>query len=308
MKIPISILLASVTFLTGCVIAVPMGDNDPDPPAIEKTYRSEQITLQQLQDGGIALGGVVIRQGTTVHRYPDLPSRQTSFDHADQTKFWSFNCEREFAENVSDVILTPFFRFDEFIEDDLLTSIRAEYAHGGNISPALLESVHAAGSGVRYLIMVRVEYDDISRDIDTAWFIPPDNSGGLGKVSGSSYDPTLVNQTQRPTIRRVVGLTMGMFDLESARCVWEAGIVKEANHGVDPATLDDYSGIRTERIATGQVVIVEEEIPNAPTFNSVMNKCLDAIYSDMFKGMNRRSRRLEADDLADAPADDFGVE
>ena len=305
MKITVSLLLAPVMFLTGCVIAVPMGEDDPGPRAIENTYRSEQITLQQLQDEGIALGGVVIRQGTTVHRYPDLPSRKTRFGHADQTEFWSFNCEREFAENVSDVTLTPFFLFEEFIEGDLMTSIWAEYAYGGNISPALLESVHAAGSGVRYLIMVRVEYDDISRDIDTAWFIPPDNSGGLGKIYGSSYDPTLVNESQRPTIRRVVGLTMGMFDLESARCVWEAGIVKEANHGVDPATLVDYSGIRTERTATGQVVIVEEDrIPDAPAFNSVMDKCLDAIYRDMFKGMNATSRSLEAD----APADDFGVD
>jgi len=279
--------------MAGCAIPFSTGNTDSVPlPPIEKTFNPESVSLQDFQEGGIALGGIVIRQGVTVYRYPDLPAPGKRFEHFDQTEFWSSNSEREFAENVSSISLTPFYRFNDFIEDDLLASIWVKYAQGGCLHPEILNSVHSAGPGVRFLLLFRVEHDDISHDIDTSWSMYQNPGTGLGKVSGGGHDPDQVNKSNHPTIKRVVGLTMSVYDLDSALCVWESGVFDDVSQSIDPQALNDYAGYQAQQIETGQVVVAEEkELPDAPAFNRVMDKCLDTLYTDLIRDVDPSSRR-----------------
>ena len=286
----LAFLVFPLVFLIGCAIPYPFSNKNPVPPTIEKSYSAKQVTLQQLQDEGVALGGIVIGQGATVRRYPDLPDQSVVFEHLDQTEFWSSNLERKFSDNVNDLTATPFFQFDDFIEDDLMTSIWSQYSQGGYIPQDLLESLHASRPGVRFLILVRVDYDDVSHDINTSWIIAQKYFEGLGRFSRAGYDPAQTNQSQRPTIKRVVGMTMGVFDMETALCVWEAGVIREVSTRIDPMTLNDYSGFQAKQLESGQVTIVEgEDFLDAPAFNPVLDKCLDALFSDMFKEMDGRT-------------------
>ena len=287
------LILASLSLMAGCAIPFSTGNTDSVPlPPIEKTFNPESVSLQDFQEGGIALGGIVIRQGVTVYRYPDLPAPGKRFEHFDQTEFWSSNSEREFAENVSSISLTPFYRFNDFIEDDLLASIWVKYAQGGCLHPEILNSVHSAGPGVRFLLLFRVEHDDISHDIDTSWSMYQNPGTGLGKVSGGGHDPDQVNKSNHPTIKRVVGLTMSVYDLDSALCVWESGVFDDVSQSIDPQALNDYAGYQAQQIETGQVVVAEEkELPDAPAFNRVMDKCLDTLYTDLIRDVDPSSRR-----------------
>jgi len=287
------IFLAFLILLDGCAIPFSTGNTDSaPPPPIVKTFNANTVSFQDFQEGGVALGGVVIRQGVAVYRYPDLPTPGKKFDHYDQTEFWSSNCEREFAENVSNLSLTPFFRFNDFIEDDLLASVWAKYAQGGFLQPEILNSVHSAGSEIRFMILFRVEHDDIFHEINTAWSMFQNSQGDLGKVSGGGHDPDQVNKSNHPTIKRVVGVTMSVYDLETALCVWEAGVVDDVTESIDPENLNDFVGYQAKQIETGQVVVVEEEeFPEAPAFNRVMDKCLDTLYTDLKREVDPSFRR-----------------
>lgn len=285
--------LASFCLLAGCAGYVAFSSPDPNKlPPVEKTFDENKVPLKELQEGGMALGGIVIRDGVSVHRYPDLPAPDKKFDHFDQTEFWSPNCEREFAENISDLSLTPFYRANEFIEDDVFASIWTKYSHGGFVPPELLNSVHDAGSGIRFLVFFRVEYDDISKDIDPTLTTFGSSRSGLGKVSGGGHDPDQVIASKDPTIKRIVGLTMSVYDLESTLCVWEASVFEDVSQSIEPETVDDYAGFQAKQIENGQVAIVqEEEIPGAPAFNWAMDKCLDSLYSELRTKVDPNYRR-----------------
>jgi hypothetical protein len=259
---------------------------------VEKTFDENMVPFKELQEGGMALGGVVIREGVSVNRYPDLPAPDQNFGPFDQTEFWSPNCEREFAENLSNLSLTPFFRVNEFIEDDIFASIWAKYSHGGFVPPELLNAAHSTGPGVRFLIFFRVEYDDISKDIDPTLTTFGNSGSGLGKVSGGGHDPDQVMASKDPTIKRIVGLTMSVYDLESTLCVWEASVFEDVSQSIETDTLDDYAGFQAKQTETGQVEMVqEEEIPGTPAFTWAMDKCLDSLYSEMRRKVDPNHRR-----------------
>jgi hypothetical protein len=278
------IILASLSLVSGCAVPFSTGPTEVPRPPIDKNSHANIISFQDFQEKGVALSGIVIRQGVDIHRYPDLPAPGERFDHCDQTEFWSSNCEREFADNISSLDLTPFQKFDDFIEDDLLTAIWARHAQGGHLDPELLNAVHSAGPGVRFLLLIRVEYDDISHDINTSYSMHQNSAAGLGRVSAGGHDPDQVNKSSRPTIKRVVGLTMSIYDLELAICAWESGVYEDVSQKVDPQTLNDFEGYQAKKIETGEVMVVEEEqFPDSPAFNWVMDKCLDKLYTDMIR-------------------------
>ena len=85
---------------------------------------------------------------------------------------------------------------------------------------------------------------------------------------------------------------MSVYDLETALCVWEAGVVDDVTESIDPENLNDFVGYQAKQIETGQVVVVEEEeFPEAPAFNRVMDKCLDTLYTDLKREVDPSFRR-----------------
>ncbi len=296
MKIPVFILLALLTLLAGCAMPFGGSDSNPAPVSLARSFDANQVTRQQFRDKGVSIGGIVIRQGVTVHRYPDLPPLTERFDHYDQTEFWSIECERILAQKDSKLPVTPFFQFDDFVEDDLLNSMWDQYAQGGTIHGDLLNSVRAAQPGIQYVVMIRVDFDDVSRDINTSALMTQNDTGGLGKVRGVEHDPNQTLNSLHPTIKRVVGTTVTLYDLESARCIWEAGVVHDVSDSIDTKTMDDYSGFKAKQLETGRVVIEEqEEHLNAPAFSRVLDKCLNSLFSDMLKNMRNPDSIYEGD-------------
>ena len=84
---------------------------------------------------------------------------------------------------------------------------------------------------------------------------------------------------------------MSVYDLDSAHCVVEAGVFDDVSQSIDPQALNDYAGYQAQQIETGQVVVAEEkELPDAPAFNRVMDKCLDTLYTDLIRKVDPRFR------------------
>ena len=277
----ISISLVLLIILAGCSTPTPLND-DPVPKYFKQEYRSTTIPQSQFEESRIALGGVVVRDGVDIHRNPDLPPLKAKFDHATQTKIWCQNVEWKFAQKFSTPTLMPFSEFDEFIPDSVLKVLWADFAQGGYMEPEILESIRAEAPEVRYMIMVRVDYDRVAHDIDTAWLIEPNQAGGSGNVSGSAYNPDKSNNSLHPTIQRRVGLTMDLFDLETGLTVWEGRKIKDVKQHVDPQNMNDYGGYKSMEIEAGQFSIAEEDQhQDAPPFYMALEKCLGSLFKDM---------------------------
>ena len=197
---------------------------------------------QHMEAGGVAIGGVVARAGVILK--PESAADTALVDPDHWNAEWVHPVEWKFRAAFPSLPLRGFREFEFRVSHDLVESAWSEYAHGGYMSSGILGKFEDSGPGARFLLLVRVESDDVSQDLISGSTRVSNESGIKNRVgnaqSSLDMEPTFI----RIDLVRKVGLTASLFDLEAGACVWEDRVVAESTIRIDPVTIQNM-GIRT---------------------------------------------------------------
>jgi hypothetical protein len=283
--------LALLVLLVGCAKPA-FFEKESQPEYYKKDYKSHDLDLKDFEAGGVASAGIVVRDGVEIARTPDLPPENRVFDHAVQVETFSPTLEWKFAERFRKPAIVKFHDLDDFVPDDLLEAIWNKMALGGYLAPEILEAIHATEPGVRYLLLGRVEQDQVSTDINTAIFMGQQQYGGVAQDSGAIYNSSAANNSRPPTIQRKVGFVLALFDLETARCIWEDRHMVELHETTDPDSITKMGDYEVREKQGGEYSIEEiEDLSGAPTFTEALENGMGKLLKEMQKAMGDQRPR-----------------
>jgi hypothetical protein len=250
-------------------------------PSVEKVYAPRQFTGSELRDGGVAVGCCILAHGVELYPTPDLPDIGSGFDHFAQSYLWSLLLDGVWAQRLPETPVLPFSVFEDRVPPADLTRALNQFAELRTPEPAVIQALAAARPGPRYLLLARVDGDELGYDsTNQMGNYPPE--GGLGRISDLGREDRQPARPLNPEVYRVVTVTMEMLDLEKARSVWEGKVQREDRQRVEPNIPADDARFRVEKQGEDQVVFARDEaLPDSPAFAELLRRCLEALVGQL---------------------------
>lgn len=167
--------------------------------------------------GRVAVGGVVLREGVRIHHSEELP--EAGLDLPGQADTWAPILEAAIHDRWGSPLAMPYWRFADEVAAKNLDRLLALYAAGRRLPEDLLATL-VVPDGPRYLLMVRVEGDEVDMDSITRMkdSIPLTLQNGSSR--GSTWDvPDASGGTETGPygVCRTVRVTADLYDLQEAR-------------------------------------------------------------------------------------------
>ena len=303
MKASISVALALLLMIAGCALPPDIEKDSQSPyfsrvpqskakgfrgePQLDesgKEYSPILVTNEEFKEGRIALAGFVVRDGVNIHRTEDLPPEDAPFGHAIQNGLFGWQFEWIYRDKIAEPGLVPYWNLDDYVPDDLMVRIWAEFSGTGILSSETLEEIRATGSGVRFIAMVSVVYDELTYNVMVSGMSAYRNSGLKGGAEGLTKVPGVGESIPGVTRKRKTGFLMTVYDLEEGQSVWSGGIHVYLHEDADRTTLDNYGGFQPRETEDGEMVLEEVEDPTgAPHLNEAIEIAMKDLISRMEK-------------------------
>lgn len=277
-------LIPALALLTGC-LGVSAFDKAPEAAYYDQDFRGGKLEWEHMAADGVAIGGVVVREGVVLQ--PESAADTTKVDPALWNAEWVHPVEWKFRTAFPTLPLRGFREFEFRVSHDLVESAWGEYSHGGYMSSGVLGKFEESDPGARFLLLVRVESDDVSQDLISGSTTVSNESGIKNRVgnaqSSLDMEPTFI----RIDLVRKVGLTASLFDLEAGACVWEDRVVAESTIRIDPESHPAYGDLDIHRTEDGQVILDGGDQPDPPAFSKVYEKGLDTLLYRLNRSIDK---------------------
>lgn len=277
------LLVPALAVLTGC-LGVSAFDKSPEAAYYYQDFRGGKLEWEHMEAGGVAIGGVVARAGVILK--PESAADTALVDPDHWNAEWVHPVEWKFRAAFPSLPLRGFREFEFRVSHDLVESAWSEYAHGGYMSSGILGKFEESGPGARFLLLVRVESDDVSQDLISGSTRVSNESGIKNRVgnaqSSLDMEPTFI----RIDLVRKVGLTASLFDLEAGACVWEDRVVAESTIRIDPESHPAYGDLDIHRTEDGQVILDGGDQPEPPAYSKAYEKGLDTLLYRLNDSIN----------------------
>ena len=222
-----AVLMAGCSVDLGRVPGVGLIDTSTDTANnVERTrYCDQEFSLGDLEEHGLAIGGLVLRHGLELDDDSGVEYEAESLTLDVQADLWTPVLDDVTVSQLPQVDVARWYWLRNSIPDDLCLYTYDTVSRRGTLKPALLGEWSAHLPQVTYLAFARVE--------DT-W---RDNSGQHNRGIAHS-------------IGRVVILDVDVYDVNRGVCVWSHEVRKQVNPSYLDQTEYDENGDPIRRVTT----------------------------------------------------------
>ncbi|MFH2052698.1 MAG: hypothetical protein ABIK96_09570 [bacterium] len=255
-------------------------------PRVDTVYRDQAIDLEELKKGGVAIGGVIVRDGVNLNCHPDLPWLSTPADNIEQSYNWSPLFGACLEKIARDVKVMPFFRIRDLVVDDVLQAFHNRLAGGQSAPPDLLAEFRESLGGIRFLVIARIDNDNLTLT-GTAGHDGPrtlpeliaDDKRPGGWLFRKSETDDLDERLKQMMLQRDVTVSLFLVDLEEGRSIWEARAERAGTSFISQEDEALLSGSPQGDQIPG--IFNLGDIKEGPAFTPLLDQCL----KDLLKWM-----------------------
>ena len=262
-------------------------------------HMDQAISKSDLRDGGVTTGGVVVATDVDLKRSVDLPEPAEPFNLLDQCRFWNGELIAAYDDQVGRWPERDFFQLCDFLSRDAVALILQAYADERLIAPEVWKEIESAGLGTRYILLARVDGDDVWRSgrfgmkQDFDFTSQQARSDGLGGVFKESQSETQEVGLRKVKIGRTVTVTLDLFDIAAGCSIAQVSARRSDEETVDSHPADDVATLAT---ATAQVdsLGVEDgsEAETYPEFTPLLQECLEVALRGMIRSELYRKKSV----------------
>lgn len=249
------------------------------PSRIDRLYGEKHPPRASEMRGSFAIGGVVLGDEVKMFRSPELPPDGLSLQ--DQAMTWSPVLGGVILAAEEPLDALSHLGFIREVGNEHLPELLQRYAAGQYLSPDILTDFAKSPAGVRYLVMARIEADEIhlSADISSTgaqyWNPPPS-----GEQRDHGSEPQ--GRTLSPEAERTVKVTMDLFDLASGHSIWTVQVSRSTKKFVDVAAMGFDAG-------TADQIFAEDPFyrntagrdVEGPDFEGVLRSCFVSLVGQL---------------------------
>jgi hypothetical protein len=186
------------------------------------------------QDGAkYAVGGFVLGSQTTLDSQAEIGSGAENSDPRAQTDAWANELYGPLLAGRAGLNVWAWSALRDNIPADTITAVQAEYAKGSGLPPEMITPLAADLPEITYLVLARIDRNDIE--------IGSNTPAVLGnQAANESRDPHAETDmmTRSVKTRRIVKVTMNVFDLRSGRSVWSGAVTRNKTELYSPSEED----------------------------------------------------------------------
>ncbi len=272
------LFLASLALLTlllaGCSTSLP--------PQVETVYKEGPLKGRDFIDGGVVLGGVVLAEGAELNLFPDLPAELERADYLQQSFYWSPRVVNALRRLDPDLTVLPFAQFHVTVSRDLGLRLLERHAQRLSPSPSLWKEVNRFHLTARYLLLARIERDELELDSTPSTTNLGPQTDELGRRSDERPYNNDRQRPVNPAIIRHVDLNLELFDLQSGLSVWEAWVSRSGQKRIQAHSPGSDVQFEVVEKTDGTVVVKPTaRIEDAPPFAPILEKCLDVLLRQL---------------------------
>jgi hypothetical protein len=270
------IMGATLLILTGCSSRLP--------PGVETVYKEGELDAGKFIEGGVVLAGVVVAEGVELNLFPDLPAELEHSDHLKQAYYWNPQVVRALRGAHADLRVVPFSQLRVTLAEKTVLRLLERHAQRSHPRPGFWNELRHVEIPVRYLLLARIERDELELDSTKAMNHLGPQKDALGRVPDEKPYGNDLKPGLNPVILRHVELNLELYDIKTGRSVWEAWVKRLGEKRIEAHT--PQSGVKfkvVDRPDGTQAIRATDRIEDAPPFAPVLDDCLEVLIAQLLR-------------------------
>ena len=268
------LLVGLVLLLAGCSLRGSSG--------VETIYKEGPLDPDEFLKGGVVLGGVVLAEDAELNLFPDLPADLERADYLQQSFYWNPRVVNALRDLDPDLMVLPFGQFHVSLDRQAVLGLLERHAQRTRPGPSLWKQLRRVNMPVRFLLLARIEKDELELDSTPTGTNLGPNVDALGRVSDERPYNSDRQRPVNPAIIRRVELNLELFDMETGLSVWEAWSARTGQKRIGAhAPGSDVKFEVVEKTDGTVVVKPTARIDDAPPFAPVMDNCLGVLLGQL---------------------------
>ncbi len=255
------------------------GCADTSPSKVEGVYGERHFLIASEMRGSLAIGGVVLGEGVQIHRSAELP--EEGLDLQEQAEIWSLVLYGNFLTTITKLDPLSYAKFAEEVGGKQMPDLLRRYAAGQYLSPEILTGFADSPFGLKYLLLVRIEADDVHLNADITG-TGADYWGWPNSAAPRDHESEPRGRKISPEVEREVTVTGDLYDLTAGFSVSTIRITRSARKFIDIAEMEYSAG-------TAEQLFAEESFykPTSgreavnPEFEDVLRSCFKVLIREL---------------------------
>lgn len=248
----------------------------------EVSYKNDEFPFRLLLENRLALGGIVANGRVRIE--PEDPvafDREIPNPYAEADR-WARYLETSFLVQAPELDRWAWPAVADQVDPVLMTSLFRDYRRGGALRREQLRQLGAELPGTRFLLLARIDENNLSLESGGALAPFPSSSSGLGKAA----DPDVPRPLDRGgySQRRTIRLSMELYDLETGRSIWTAAVRRDRDELLDGDAAGQPPSVRVRKDpATESGVLIDGRggLGGGPTLEDLLPEACDALVAEL---------------------------
>ncbi len=235
---------------------------------VKGLYQEESFSYPNVQRGGLGVGGVV--NAVDPGAYWE-PMQRVGYAEV----LW-----RALRDETEGLPLTSALTLSEAIGEENWRALLDRYRAQGRLDPAGVALIGAHYHGARYLVLARLERNEVSREESDETKPQTEYDRKLKQ----EVETGRMERTRTRTTRRQLGASFQVLDLQNGgHTVWSGAIEKSASEQASKSDLYDPKRRLAETIIDGLLQGDPPEFPEPPSFDALVERLFTGFAENMPK-------------------------